>query len=214
MSLKKRYLVDCDGVLADFVKGYLKVANRNAGTQYTNDDVRDWEISVLPGLKNVQRQTLEEIGRPGWALTLDALPGAQDGMKRLVNEGEVYIVTSPLWLYQGTTEKLFEQKLDEGYAETFAHDRVLWLERNFGIHRKKIIFASEKHLIEGDVLIDDKSENISGWLDDERRHHSSTHCAVVWAQPWNKAYPTGPDSRVLRTNNWSDAISWPFLASR
>lgn len=197
LSKPTRFLVDVDGVLANFVQGYLDIANPLAGTNYTHDKVTTWELSLLPGFKEVQRQTLETCGRPGWSLSLQVYPGAQEGLKKLAALGEVYIVTSPLWLYSGDVQT----KLDIEYAQTFCHDRVRWLEEHFGISRKKIVFASDKHIVDGTVLIDDKPENIQNWIA-EHGSKRDTHAAYLWEQPWNAA-ELGRHPRVQRTNNWA-----------
>lgn len=196
--MTKRSLVDCDGVLADFTRAYLAIANILAGTNYTPDDATAWELSQLPGLKAVQRQTLEACGSPGWARSFGVYPGAQEGMRELAKLGEVYIVTSPLWLYTGD----LHEKLDRHFAATFCHDRVLWLEEHFGIHRKKIIFASEKHVVDGTVLIDDKPANIQAWI--EAHGSKQDRSAILWAQPWN-ALEFTHHQKVMRTCDWSEA---------
>jgi 5'(3')-deoxyribonucleotidase len=100
----------------------------------------------------------------GFARHLDVYPGAIDGVRRLQQIAEVYIVTSP-W----------------NSNPTWCHDREAWLERHFGIPHARVIHTSAKHLIAGDVLVDDKTSTCDQW-----RAAWPSGVAVLWSTLHNR----------------------------
>jgi 5'(3')-deoxyribonucleotidase len=205
MSIK-RLLIDCDGVLASFTDGFLAIANRIAGTHYAHDDVDAWNLDELPGVAEHSDEIWAEVGEPGFARNLVVYPGAQAGVAALSRLGEVRVVTAPLWMNNEDEKRgPFQQigsRLESLYGKTFCWDRMKWLQEHFQIPRKHIIFAYDKSGEDGDVLIDDKVENIQNWID---RHGSRKgRAAILWAQKYN-AYADGAHPKVIRTNDWARA---------
>lgn len=183
-SSKPRLLIDVDGVLGDFVGPTLDIANRLAGTSYTAEDVREWDLFNLPGLREVEDATWKVISEVGWARTQPVLPGAIAAMQAFQEIGDVRIITAPV------------------HAPTFCYDRKMWLLENFGIKHSHVIFATEKHYVDGDMLLDDKVENVRDWLQERGRRRGGT--AVLWARPYNETFDSHP--RMVRTGDWSRVI--------
>lgn len=197
--MRKTILLDCDGVLSDFTSGFLKVANKIAETNYTHKDVKTWDLTALPGLKEAAKKVWKEVGAPGFAQTLDVYPGAIEGYKKLCELGDVYIVTSPLFMHKDDPDR------HPNHGATFCFDRAVWLETHFGVDPKKILFAYNKHIVEGDVLIDDKIENIRDWMEMHGSKRGTR--AVLWAQLYN-VDGDGNHPKVLRTDSWSEAAKF------
>ena len=191
-----RILVDCDGVLANFIEPFLAIANRLAGTSYTEADVKEWDMDRLPGFEAIKNEAWAEVGDPGFARNMPLYQGAQEGMRRLADIGEVFIVTAPLWLHKE------DESRGDLHGQTFCWDRVKWLRAHFGIPATRVIFAYHKELVEGDVLIDDKVENVEAWIKAHGTKKGTS--AILWSHPYNKT-GQGRHPKVMRTNDWNEA---------
>jgi 5'(3')-deoxyribonucleotidase len=159
-------LLDVDGVLADFVAAYLGLLKDTLGIDATPDQVTAWDIGEALGLTREQSsQVKRAIGTsPQLARSLPIYPGAIEGVERLKQLGEIYIVTSP-W----------------NSNPTWTHDREEWLYRNFGIPYNRVIHTSAKYLVRGDVFIDDKASAVAKWRD---AHPSGL--PVLWSNLHNR----------------------------
>lgn len=160
-----RVLLDVDGVIADFVGTALRVVNDLFGTSHTSADVTRFDIAGSLGLSDDQRAIMQTAlsGTPRLAAGLAVLPGAADGVRRLREIAEVYIVTSS-W----------------DSNETWEFDRKAWLFEHFGISRSHVIFAHAKHVCSGDFLIDDKTSTLVAWRDE-----NPVGVAVQWVTQHN-----------------------------
>lgn len=178
-----RVLLDCDGVLADFVGGWLSLINADRGTSHTLADVTDWDICASIGIPEGERGATKRLLAefPGFAGQLEVIPGALDGVRRLQQIAEVYIVTSS-WDSHPTWE----------------YDRKAWLKRHFEISSDKIIFAHDKHVCVGDALIDDRTDTLAAWM----THHNGV--PIQWQTPHNRKDGWAGFS----TNNWDELIGW------
>lgn len=179
---RPRVLLDCDGVLSAFVDGWLALINEALGTGYTASDVTDWNVLASLGIVSHRHAELKRLlaSCPGFAGSLEILPGALDGVQRLQQIAEVYIVTSP-W----------------NSNPTWTHDREAWLERHFGIPHSHVVHTSAKHLVVGDVLVDDKTSTLETWREAHPRG-----VAVHWDTPHNRSDPwDGPS-----TSEWGELL--------
>lgn len=163
---KPRALVDVDGVLADFIGGMIAMLNERCNTSYTREQVTEFDFTAALGMSREQAAaTKRMIGNADrFARHLDVYPGAIDGMRRLREIADVHIVTSP-W----------------NSNPTWTHDREAWLSQHFGIHHSDVTHTSAKHLMRGDVLVDDKTATCDAW-----RAAWPQGVAVQWATPHNR----------------------------
>lgn len=179
--MKPVVLVDVDGVLSGFVSSYLRAVYRETGRQYSYEDVTQYDMKRALGLNDLEAANVaSHVQTPGFCEDIPVLEGATDGVRRLQEIAEVYIVTAP-W----------------NANRTWTYEREKWLARNFGIPSSRVIHTHAKHLVTGDILVDDKTDTIRKW--------SETHpgTAVLWECPWNIADEwSGP-----RTNNWDDVCN-------
>ena len=161
-------LLDCDGVLADFIGGLLPVIRDITGRTFVREQVTRFDFVTSLGLSREEGAAIKRwLGDArGWCESLAVYPGAVDGVCALREVADVYIVTSP-W----------------NSCATWTHEREAWLRRNFDISHANVLHASAKHLVRGDVFVDDKTE------------------AVV---AWQAANPDGAAMRWLTPHNWRD----------
>lgn len=176
--MSKRVLLDVDGVLCDFIGRTFSDLAKYGGPAHTADDLKDWDIHHLLGTEH--DALLEHIWHAkDFVTSLDPYPGAAEGIDRLRTLGhEVYFVTTAMHT-----------------AEHWVWERCHWLKKHMGARGNDILFVAHKHIVEGDMLIDDKPSNVERW--DE---HHPRKLAVLWDQPWNRAAVTHPF--LLRTSNW------------
>ncbi len=175
-----RVLLDVDGVIADFLRGVLVAVQHITGRYYEPFQVTQYSIKDSIGLSNAEwkRVVEEAITTEGFAFFLDAYPGAVEAVKKLAVDHDVYFVTSP-W----------------NSSPTWVHDRSEWLVKKFGTALgRKVVHTSHKHLVVGDVLVDDVPETVQQW--------SNAHVGrvgVLWTLPHNQE-----SGWKLRTNDWDE----------
>jgi 5'(3')-deoxyribonucleotidase len=176
-------------VLADFIGRALCIVNGLFDTTYAPGDVTQFSIAASLGLSEEQAARMKRAIGNAWRLAADlkVLPFAKDGMRRLREVARVYIVTS---------------SCDSN--ETWEYDRKAWLLRNFDIGHRDIVFTAAKHIVCGDVLVDDKTSTLVEW---QAAHPLGV--AVQWQAPHNRADVW----RGSSTCNWDDVLHWVRLIS-
>ena len=181
-------LLDVDGVVADFVGPTLAEVSKITGRRYTPDDVTGWDLRAALGLEASEwDRVTKRIRSLGFCLTQPTYPGACDAVRRLRERAEVYFVTTP---WRG--------------AVTWAYDRDRWLEQKFGeVIGRRVVHTGHKHLIRGDLLIDDKPENCERWA----AANDWPSCALLFTRPWNRAHQVTDGSGVVRVDGWCDVFA-------
>lgn len=181
-------LLDCDGVLSGFTCRALDEVLAVTGRAYTLEDVDRYDFCAALGLSAEDTSSVKRrIGATrGFASSLRPLPGAQDAVRRLRHLGEVYVVTSP-W----------------NSNPTWTHEREAWLERHFKISNGRVIHTSAKHLVCGDVFVDDRGDSVDAWGDRWLRNRDGRErFAIHWQNEHNRFEP----SRYKRTGSWEVLI--------
>lgn len=165
MSVKPRVLLDCDGVVADFAGGFLRLVNAHFGTNHTPADITDYDIGKALRWSPEQAEEAYELisDCDRFAATLNVFPGAVDGVARLLDIADLYVVTSPWWSHP-----------------TWVRDRNNWLFANFGIGAGRVVHTAAKHIVAGDILVDDKTSTCDAW-----RAAWPHGVAVLWSTPHN-----------------------------
>lgn len=195
---KLTILLDCDGVLADFVGGYLREVELAGGGRWAHDVVDKmeikscdfmWEASKHWGTRSspdLSREARRDqfvasvegvIQQSGWCSRLAPFKRAQDAVRQLIGHN-VYVVTSP-WKR----------------SPTWGYDRAQWLEKHFAIPHDRVISTKAKHQVRGDVFIDDDPVMVTHW-----QMGTSTGTSRLWDAPYNQD-AAGP--RVVR---WDDVL--------
>lgn len=176
--VRPRVLLDCDGVLADFITPACETMNKILGSSVTPNDMKSWylfdafDFEVLP---ETREACYDQWKRPGWCFDLKPYPGAQEGVALLREVADVYIVTTPM----------------EG--ATWADERRRWLTKYFGFDRKTIVHTDGKYICSGDVFVDDKRDHCRAW---KACHPLGT--AILWECVTNRTQ----DYEGIKTGDW------------
>jgi 5'-nucleotidase len=173
-------LVDQDGPLADFERGFLEVWRakhpeeiaipvEERSTFYLRDQ---YPPHVWAWIDEIHHS-------PGFYRNLPPTPGAVEAMHELLELGfEVRICTSPLSRYENCVLEKYE-----------------WTERHLGRDfTKRMIVTKDKTLVRGRFLIDDRPE-VTGLVSPEWEH-------VLFDYPYNRHVPR----RRLTWANWREVL--------
>ena len=171
-----------DGVIADWGAGYnarLDLRGECAALiprhedQVTFDlhaDRTEAEIAII-------REIMVE---DGFYSELEPIPGAKQALKAMLKAGhDVRLVTSP-WVSNPTC----------------ASDKFNWVVKHYGSHwGARVIITTDKTLVRGDILIDDKPE-VKGSMVPTWEH-------VYFTQPYNIS---GDRRRINSWDEWESVI--------
>ena len=173
-----KIFVDMDSTLNDFTKGYVDYYNKlyNKNVKLKNKDLVKYEISkALPNVSDDDALVIRQdiFSTPGFWLDIPAMENAIVTMKHLYDNHEVYIVTAP-WK---TSLNCYNEKIQ-------------WIQRYMPwFDLDKVIYCRDKHLLRGDIIIDDNP------------HYLKTHnCdfAIAPRYPFNSELPT------FYFDNWNE----------
>lgn len=173
-------LLDVDGVVADFVSYYLDVVRRRLKRDFRQEDVTAWDVGSALSLSDYDRELVHrDLFAPGVAYHMPIYSGAWTGVRNLNEIAQVVFVTSHL------KENL-----------TWVSDRDRWIDFHFGPSAPPTVYTHHKHLVRGDVLVDDKPSAVEKW-----RQANPNGLGVLWDGPWNR------DANIdgaVRLNSWVD----------
>ena len=171
-----RYFIDVDGVLTDFVGGFLTCYDQHGGEIPEGFEVTSWtSIDFLPS-----RMALD-MAWNDWDL-MRYLPPVMDNIDAVQElledqENEVYLATA--------------------IAQHHIFGRLHWLERTMPWFPKDhVIFCSHKHVLAGDMLVDDNVTNLVAWCT-----ANPDGVGVLIDRPYNRVWA----SALKSTKNWIKA---------
>jgi 5'-nucleotidase len=174
-------LLDVDGVMADFVTAALRTIQEVRGLVVPPEQITTWHVhESIPGCHRWWPEVEQHMFAPGWCEAIPPFPGAREGLASLRQLADVFFVTSP-WK-----------------SPTWAYERTRWLRAQMGVEdaHERVVSTQAKHLVAGDVFVDDKPENVAAWAAD---HPSGL--ALLWDQPTNRTSPVRP-----RCASWDDLV--------
>jgi len=137
-------LLDMDGVITDLASAWCDAYNSKYDDSMEPDTfVQNWDIHnhVVCGTK-----VYDILKEEGFGRSLPMIKGAFAGVKYLYHKYDTFIVSSV------------------SRSGQFALEKHVWVEKNFpffDLH--KLICCHHKYLIKGDILVDDKYENIKSF---------------------------------------------------
>ncbi len=174
-------LIDQDGPLADFEKGFLEkwraqfpheffIPLHQRKNFYVRDDYPE----------NLRDKVKDLYGAPGFFLGLQPVEGSVEAVKTMYKLGyDVRICSSPLSRYENCVLEKYQ-----------------WVEEYLGRDfTKRMIFSKDKAIIRGHFLIDDKPV-IKGAEEAEWEH-------VIYDSPYNRDIRK---NRRITWNNWRSVI--------
>jgi 5'(3')-deoxyribonucleotidase len=165
--MKPKIWLDCDGVLCDFVSGYLDLLNveisqKGGGTGLIRENVKVWDLGVLSTPEHTLAVWNMINTYYAWVERLKEEPGSSVALQYLRSQWSVGCLTSPT------------------FSGSWMHQRARWLMAR-GFDSSDIIFAQDKSLVRGSVLVDDKPESCEAWQ--KQNPHG---LAILFDQPWNQ----------------------------
>jgi len=183
--MERVFLCDVDGVLADFLGAVLEGVHGKTGVAHSRQEVTQWSIADSIG---VPKELIARIAcEKGFCRELKVLPGARELVDMLRKYGEVYFVTSPFWS-----------------SQYWMYERNHWLWREFEADSNEIVHTSAKHLIRGDMLIDDKPSTVEMWAMSQPVTDPPVPPAVLWYQLYNQGFVQDPRLNVVTARSWED----------
>lgn len=166
-----RILLDVDGVLGHFTAGACAWLKGHHLRHATDEDITDYNVMTSFGLPDGWPSFITWLSESRFCREMPVYDGAVafvDGLRKL---GEVIAVTSP---FVG--------------VDHWEADRRRWLEEHFGIADKDLVFCKRKHLVRGDILIDDKPANVE--------ELAVGQTGVLFSRPWNASHRSVTSMRV------------------
>lgn len=137
--------VDMDEVIADACGAFLQRYNREFDESVTLEQCHGKEVweSIPEERRTVTRRYHHE---DGFFRNLRPMENSQDVLKELVQKYTVYVASAAMEFPNSLREK--SDWLDEYFPF------IPW---------KKRILCGDKHILKGDILIDDRSYNLDGF---------------------------------------------------
>lgn len=150
-------LIDFDDVIVDCLEGVITEWNKLNGTSFTKEDVDRWDIDGCLG-----KGAHQLFFKKGFFENLKEKNGSIAVIQELIESTmyDLYIVTAC-------------QSVQE------IEEKIKWLQKhipNFNINR--FIACKEKHMVRGDILIDDRAANL-----DECRKYMD---CILYDMPHNR----------------------------
>lgn len=160
-------LFDMDDVLLNTVTNWVDSINKKYGTNVKIEDVVDWDITVpFPNLKKSdifsilsEREFWKKVGPTKDSIEILRSLNRQSNI-------DLYIVTAAI-------PKTFIVKYEECFRIHFPF-----------IKSKQIICCNNKHLIDGDFIIDDNADNFR-----QKTDYQKLPKRILFDRPWNKNEP-------------------------
>lgn len=176
---KKIILVDMDGVLADFEARFLEIWKKKF-PHHPHVPLEKRETFYLmesyPG--GLEKDIDSIYTAPGFFQNLGVISGGKEALAEMQGLGhDVFICTSPISKYENCVLEKYD-----------------WVAKNLGYEwTKKMILTKDKTLVYGDILIDDKPEQIGlttpTWkhvlFDAPYNKHIKTELRITWKN-WEK----------------------------
>lgn len=136
-----RILLDMDGVLTNLIAKWFRVYNEEYGDTLHLEQLSEWGPHRFA---KAGRAVYKYLSRPGFFRDLEPIPGAVQGVRRLLDMGhEVVIVTA---------------------AKNGHRDKADWVREHLPfLPDENIVFAHRKELVRGDVLFDDAPHNLEAF---------------------------------------------------
>ena len=170
-----KILVDMDDVLVNTLSAWVEWLNEHHSLCVAVDDIAQWDMKyAFPQLTN------EQIHKPlltdyFWS-TVTAKPDAKAYLERLIKEGhDIFVVTASNYV-------TLKAKMERCLLRNFPF--LSW---------DNVIITYHKQLISGDVLIDDKPDNLIG----------GQYARILFTASHNRKFSTSSNG-MFRANNWSD----------
>lgn len=168
-------LIDADGVLEDLSQKWVEYLNETYGTSVRYEDLTEWDMTAaFPSLTREQVYAIDHDEE--FYSRLEPIPGAVEAVRELLADGHrIFVVTT-------TPYQVVKAKLDRAIFPYYPF--LSW---------KDVIITCDKHLIRGDVLIDDGVHNLLG----------GEYRKILVTAPYNKGFDAEGNG-MIRADTWED----------
>jgi 5'(3')-deoxyribonucleotidase len=169
MVERKRIMLDCDGVLADWLGHVL--SKIGSGFRVEDCDVADMRAFLRRHRGQEAADKFEATcAKQSFVATQPVLPWANELVSLARNSGELLIATAPWQACIGW------------------HDaRIWWLKKKLNIKPQSVMVGAAKHWLSADVFVDDIPENIIPWCNENPKGKGFL---IAW--PYNAKHPSLP----------------------
>ena len=136
------------------------------------DDVTGWDLPA---------DMVEIFTKPGFFLHLPPIPGAIDGVKKLLEWGHDIIIAT-----------------NHSDTDYIAADKVLWVQRNLPMLAANMMIGGRKDVLQGDIIIDDNPDYLI---------NSPCRYKICMDRPWNRELDEWQHFNFYRVYNWQDILN-------
>ena len=169
--------IDLDGVVANFIKGWMSRYNAEFGADLTEDMVDHWDAAAdlthFPDLSEFWHWAGASGQGPTVFRDLETFPGAISTLRSLAKDHDIVILT---------------MKPDWAAADTFA-----WIADN-RIPTREVHLLRDKWRVPCDIYLDDSPYAVPGLV---RNRPESVFCRFV--RPWNS-----PVAGAIDVHDWKE----------
>ena len=175
MKNKITVLVDVDGVVADLMSLIIKRYNEKYKESLDYSDLTTYDTKSI--MTKCVKDPFVELKSPEDMGKLDLIIGAKEALDEL--------------------NELVNLKICTALQPANVLPRHEWLKKNFSWYKShQLITCVDKHMIKGDILIDDCFE----------KHSEDRGLSILFAQPWNEWYKEVMPDNMIRTDDWSRIV--------
>lgn len=185
--------VDLDEVLGDFVGAFLRWYNHHQiGPKLTRADMVQYYFKdILGWSKDYELEIMYRFFKEGEVMKIEPVKGAQAGIKELVKDNDLYLVSGRQSILQEVTEQWIEKYFPNVFQGVYLmnqHSLDGGVVSDKGTACKKLGC---------EVLIDDGSWHVEPVMNEGVK-------VIILNHPWND-YHQLPKS-VLRADNWEEIV--------
>jgi 5'(3')-deoxyribonucleotidase len=186
-----RILIDMDGILADILTPWISEYNErfveNPAARLSSKDIIHFDIHKCTKSPAEDLRIYDIIEQQGFFSKLKPITGAVEAIDKLALKHELVILSTANtpWCYG---------------------EKVQWLKWHFPMFNKKnTILTGAKHMVVGDVLIDDSPQNAINYLN----HHPKAKVVGI-EYPYNSACLSYEHlfSTDHKATAWSRIVDW------
>lgn len=158
-----KILVDMDSIIVALTQKWLNLYNKDHDDTVTLEHLKTWNVASHV---KIGQKINDYLYTEGFFLDVPAMEGAIETLKKIQDLGhEVYIVSAPSW------------------PGNSASDKITWARKNLPfINKRDIFLCHHKHMVKGDVFIDDSPDNLKLY-----RQHWPTAITMTIAYPYNES---------------------------
>ncbi len=177
-----RLLLDCDGVVCNFVGGFLDIVKEVTGREYVPEQMGQWSLEKSTSLTPEEEKIVHAIhDQPGFASMLKEFEHAVEAVTLLREKLDVVFLTKP-----------------NKRTPTWAYERYNWIQERWpGI---PVVSTASKKYVAGHFLLDDDPRNLDAWSGE-----NPVGTPLLWSAPYNDK-----NNNFIRVKYWTEAADAMF----